>query len=98
MLPGPFSFWGRRARVMIYSPTGGPMLEPIPSRAFSALRTAVCGACIVLFAGQVVFAQRTQLKPGWNMFSVQQDIAVGKQNAAQAERLLAFCNAPKVDA
>jgi hypothetical protein len=32
------------------------------------------------------------------MFSVQQDIAVGKQNAVQAERQLPLCNAPKVDA
>lgn len=44
------------------------------------------------------FGQRTNLKPGWNLFSVQQDIAVGRQNAEQAERQLPMCNAPKVDA
>src|SRR5437667_11141594 len=74
------------------------MLEPLSNRAFFALRIAICGASVVLFAGQEAFAQRTQQKPGWNMFSVQQDIAVGKQNAVQAERLLPLCNAPKVDA
>jgi hypothetical protein len=46
----------------------------------------------------VTFAQRTELRPGWNLFSVQQDIAVGKQNAVDALRQLPLCNSPKVDA
>jgi Zn-dependent protease with chaperone function len=41
---------------------------------------------------------RTKLKPGWNLFSIQQDIEVGKQNAQQAQAQLPMCNAPKVDA
>jgi len=44
-------------------------------------------------------AQRTQLKPSsLNAFTPQQDIEVGKRAAADAERQLAMCNAPKVDA
>jgi len=43
-------------------------------------------------------AQRTQLKQGWNMFSPQQDIEVGKRVATDAEKQLPLCNAPKVDA
>lgn len=43
-------------------------------------------------------AQRTQLKPGWNMFSPQQDIDVGKRAAADAQKQLPLCNAPRVDA
>ncbi len=42
-------------------------------------------------------AQRTQLKPGWNMFSPQQDIEVGKKAALDAQKQLPLCNAPKVD-
>jgi Zn-dependent protease with chaperone function len=43
-------------------------------------------------------AQRTPLKPGWNMFSPQQDVQVGKQAALDAQKQLPLCNAPKVDA
>ncbi len=43
-------------------------------------------------------AQRTQLKPGWNMFTPQQDIEVGKRASVDAQKLLPLCNAPKVDA
>jgi hypothetical protein len=43
-------------------------------------------------------AQRTQFKPGWNFYSPQDDITLGKQVAVDAERQLPSCNAPKVDA
>jgi hypothetical protein len=43
-------------------------------------------------------AQRTQLKQGWNKFSPQDDIDLGKRAATDAEKLLPPCNAPKVDA
>jgi hypothetical protein len=43
-------------------------------------------------------AQRTQFKPGWNAYSPQQDIDLGKQVAVDAEKQLPRCNAPKVDA
>jgi Zn-dependent protease with chaperone function len=43
-------------------------------------------------------AQRTQLKPGWNMFSPQQDIEVGKQAATDAQRKLPMCNSRRADA
>ena len=43
-------------------------------------------------------AQRTQLKQGWNKFSPQDDIALGKRAATDAEKHLPLCNAPKVDA
>jgi len=58
----------------------------------------ICAAAALLACGSNVQAQRTQLKPGWNLFSVQQDIVVGKQNAVQAEKQLPLCNSPKVDA
>src|SRR5262249_23472686 len=69
-------------------------------RVESAPNWRVCYAALVLlFAGATqTSAQRTQLKPGWNLFSVDQDITVGKQNALQAEKQLPLCNAPRVDA
>jgi len=43
-------------------------------------------------------AQRTQLKQGWNKFSPQDDITLGKRAATDAEKQLPLCNAPRVDA
>jgi Zn-dependent protease with chaperone function len=43
-------------------------------------------------------AQRTQLKPGWNMFSAQQDIELGKRAATDAQKQLPLCNSPRIDA
>jgi peptidase M48-like protein len=42
-------------------------------------------------------AQRTQFKPGWNKFSPQDDINLGKRAATDAEKQITLCNAPKVD-
>ena len=43
-------------------------------------------------------AQRTQFKPGLNTFSPKEDIELGKRAAADAQKQLALCNAPRVDA
>ena len=40
---------------------------------------------------------RTALKPGWNMFSVQQDVEVGQQVSLDAERQLPMLNNSRVD-
>jgi hypothetical protein len=43
-------------------------------------------------------AQRSKLKPPWNMVSPQTDIQLGKQNAQMIQKRLPLCNDPKVDA
>src|ERR1700689_1024 len=43
------------------------------------------------------FAQRTQLKPPWNIYSPNTDIQVGKQNAQLMMQKLPLCNDPRVD-
>ena len=53
---------------------------------------------ISLLAMPGASAQRTQFKPGWNKFSPQDDISLGKRAATDAEKQLPSCNAPKVDA
>ena len=40
---------------------------------------------------------RTQLKPGWNMFSAQQDVEVGQQASVEAERQVPLLNDSRVD-
>jgi Zn-dependent protease with chaperone function len=54
-------------------------------------------AIVFLFVSSAS-AQRTQFKPGLNTFSPQQDIELGKRAATDAQKQLALCNAPKVDA
>lgn len=53
----------------------------------------------VLIAGSGVagFAQRTQLKPGRNLFSPEQDVELGRQVAEDAERKLPMLNDSQVD-
>src|ERR1700722_11217098 len=54
---------------------------------------------ILFFAGYgaPAFAQRTQLKPPWNIYSPSTNIQVGKQNAQLMMQKLPLCNDPKVD-
>jgi beta-barrel assembly-enhancing protease len=44
-----------------------------------------------------VLAERTQLKPGWNIFSPQQDLEIGRQVSRDAERQLPMLNDRRVD-
>jgi beta-barrel assembly-enhancing protease len=62
----------------------------------SVKAAAFVAACWAILA-PAASGQRTQLKPGWNMFSPQQDIDVGKRAALDAQKQLPPCN-PKVDA
>lgn len=50
-----------------------------------------------LLLSPAAWGQRTPLKPGWNMFSPQQDIELGKRAATDASKQLPLCNAPRVD-
>jgi hypothetical protein len=64
------------------------------------LRGIAAGFALGLFLLAIpgAYAQRTSLKPGWNHFSPQEDITLGKRAATDAEKQLALCNAPRVDA
>jgi beta-barrel assembly-enhancing protease len=44
-----------------------------------------------------LWAQRTQLKPPWNMYSPQTDVQIGRKNAQLLEQRLPLCKDPKVD-
>jgi hypothetical protein len=44
----------------------------------------VAGLALVL--APLAWADRTQLKPGWNMFSAQQDVEVGQQVSRDADK------------
>ncbi len=46
---------------------------------------------------QAALAQRTQFKPGWNLFSPAQDVEMGRQVSQDAERQLEIVNDPRID-
>ena len=54
-------------------------------------------AVLSLLLAPAAQAQRTQLKPGWNLFSPQQDVEIGTQVSADAERQLPMWNNARVD-
>jgi hypothetical protein len=62
------------------------------------LRRAFAGLCAAaLLCAPVVRADRTQLKPGWNLFSPKDDIAIGLSNAKEAEQQLPILHDRKVE-
>ncbi len=72
----------------------------IPERKWNSswIARAWLAVAIALVCAPAVWAQRSQLKPPWNMYSPQTDIQVGKQNAQMIERRVPLCNDPKIDA
>src|ERR1700733_8259942 len=75
------------------------MLRPLSG--LIRLTSLVALFCVVYCAP--AFAQRTQLKPPWNIYSPNTDIQVGKQNAqlmlqgSPTQPGLPLCNDPKGD-
>ena len=62
-------------------------------------RAVALAATLCVAMAAVVWAAdgRTVLKPGWNMFSPQQDVEVGQQVSPDAERQLRMLNNSRVD-
>jgi beta-barrel assembly-enhancing protease len=54
-------------------------------------------ALFLLLSVPTAFAQRTPLKPGWNLFSPAQDVEAGRQVSAEAEKQLQMLNDRRVD-
>lgn len=63
---------------------------------YARITTATTFALLLLSPN--AFADRTNLKPGINAFTPQQDIQLGRKAAHEVEQKLPLCNDPKVDA
>src|SRR3989442_6141875 len=70
-------------------------MAPPPRRA--VLMAALSCLTIVTVASTPLLAQPTQVKPGFNLFSEQQDVEIGRQSAAEAERQLPLLNDRRVE-
>ncbi len=60
-------------------------------------RPALALAIVLSLVAGAAEAQ-TKVSPGWNMFSTQQDVEIGAQSAAEAERQLPLINDADVNA
>jgi len=60
-------------------------------------RRVALAVSLALMLAPMAQAQRTQVKPGWNMFSPRQDVEVGQQVAYQAEQQLPLVYDSRVD-
>src|SRR6516162_7950640 len=61
-------------------------------------RAPTTGCLVLLILAPTLLAQRSNLKPGINAFSPQQDIELGRKAALEVEQKMPMCNDPKVDA
>ena len=66
------------------------MSGPVARLAFLCMASLTLGV-------PALWAQRTQLKPPWNMYSPQTDVQLGRKNAQLLEQHLPLCKDPKVD-
>jgi Zn-dependent protease with chaperone function len=71
-----------------------PAIVWLPQRFVTILALIGLGMGLVV---PLAWAERTRLKPGVNLFTPEQDIELGKQNAAQAEKQLNMLNDARVD-
>jgi Zn-dependent protease with chaperone function len=60
------------------------------------IRRAATAACVAFTVGSGAVVAQTQVKSGFNVFSPEQDIEVGRQSAAEAERQLPLLRDPAV--
>lgn len=54
-------------------------------------------AAMALLLAPAAQAERTRVKPGWNMFSPQQDVEIGQRVSTDAEKQLPMLNDARVD-
>ena len=78
------------------TPAGARWIDRIGRRLRGSV-ARVGALTFVLVAGVWAADGRTILKPGWNMFSPQQDVEVGQQVSPDAERQLPMLNNARVD-
>src|SRR4051794_27145775 len=53
---------------------------------------------LLVLAGSTLFAQLQQFKPGFNLFSKEQDVELGKEAAAKVEQQMEIVRNPEVQA
>ena len=66
-------------------------------RGQSLRQAVVLAVALALVLAPRAWAERTPLKPGWNMFSPQQDVEVGQQVSGDAEKQVPMMNDSRVD-
>jgi hypothetical protein len=78
-------------------PNPSPEFGPRGPLGRTVRRAVALVASLALVLAPVAWADRTHLKPGWNLFSPQQDVQIGQQVSRDAERKLPMLNDSRVD-
>jgi Zn-dependent protease with chaperone function len=78
-------------------PSERAKLRNHPYRVGKAGHRATLMLALLSILVPAVLAERTQLKPGWNIFSPQQDVEIGREVSRDAERQLPMLNDRRVD-
>lgn len=74
------------------------MSQAYAGKAWNLCRRGLAAVAVLsLIFAPTAQAERTRLKPGWNLFSPQQDVEIGRQVSADAERQLPMLNDARVD-
>lgn len=68
--------------------------KPRPAKGLRGLLATL----LIVASAPGLWAQRSKLKPPWNMYAPETDVQLGRQNAEILEKRLPLCNDPKVDA
>ena len=66
-------------------------------RTAGGMTVAMSVILLALVLAPAGFAERTKVKPGWNVFTPQQDVEIGQETSKQAEQQLVMLNDRKVD-
>jgi predicted Zn-dependent protease len=74
--------------------TGRARHFPFPSRLMGVVSVV---ALVAMTLAPALYASRTQLKPGWDLFSPQQDVQIGKRLAAQVPKQMHLLDNRRVD-
>lgn len=75
------------------------MTSAVSDRPFAARAPwrVLAAVMAILALAPALVAKRTEVKPGWNVFSPEQDVELGREVAVDAERKLAMLNDRRVD-
>jgi Zn-dependent protease with chaperone function len=78
-------------------PPARPGISPGSSTRHVFQQAVALVAAFALVLAPAAWAERTHLKPGWNMYSPQQDVELGRQVSKDAERQVPMLGDSRVD-
>jgi hypothetical protein len=95
--PGHAEAWRRQAEDALVSGRATLHKETVKMKRTIRVPSVLLASALVLCAPLVARAEASRATPGFNLFSVEQDVEIGRQSAVEAERQLPMLNDRNVD-